>query len=1040
MTFGKNRVQYNNFYWSYYRFDRYDVYFNQEGTEIAKYVGKYAYDELLKLESILNHRLEQRLIFIVYNKQSDFKQSNIGLLTGKDISNTGGTTQIKKNKVSLFFQGNHKEFEKQIRAAISEIILNEMLYGIGLTENMSSSAMLNIPDWYFYGVISYLSDDWNIEIDNRVKDGILNKKYKKISKLEGEDAIMAGHSFWRYISNIYGSNIIGDIVYVTRINKSVNAGMIGVSGISLKEISEQWFQYYTNLYSKTKWNSNPVENYIIKSKIKITKICLSPNGKNIAYVKNNMDRYKIWIYNFRTGKNTLVYKNGNKIKQIADYSYPVIQWHPSGNILSFIIEDEGMLKLCHYYIDDDKISMKNLLYFDKVLYFDYSENASKLVFSAVKNGKTDIFIHYLASSTNKQLTNDIADDISPRFIEKSDKIIFSSNRKYDSLDCNTKSQIQDNFDLFVYNLNSNDKVLRKISDTKFCNEINPIEIKKHNYLFLSDNNGIRNIYTAKYDSSISNIDTCIHYRYFLNDNPITKYSSNILAYDVSENNQFQADLKYYNGKYYIKNNIFENNNSEIFTIDNTIYKSNWLKEKENIDNELAKELKFDTILLISNNNSDVNNYIFEKEKFLYNYKYQGIVQDTGLFKRFKFPEIQIYQKTFYANQLVNQVDFNFLNSSYQAFTGGAVYFNPGINGLFKIGINDLFEDYKIVAGFRFSADFKSNEYLISFENLKHKIDKQILYHRQSYKNIASTFISKTKTNELIYISKLPFSQVSSVRGTVSGRIDNSTFLATNIQNLLKKDICKIWFGLKGEYIFDNTISKGINLYNGTRLKLFGEYFKQVNERKSDLFVLGADIRNYIPIHKEMILASRFAASTSLGHNKLIYYLGGVDNWTNFSKNIPSFIPLSEVGIDESEHYAFQTVATNMRGFPQNIRNGNSFALINTEIRWPVIQYFSNYPISSSFWSSLQIVGFFDIGTAWSGLNPYSGENAYDKNIIYNGPIKVILDSQREPIVAGYGAGIHVKVLGYFMRFDWAWGIENGTVYPEVFYFSLNLDF
>jgi len=582
MTFGKNRVQYNNFYWSYYRFDRYDVYFNQEGTEIAKYVGKYAYDELLKLESVLNHRLEQRLIFIVYNKQSDYKQGNIGLITGKDRYNTGGVTQINRNKVSLYFQGNHKEFEKQIRAAIAEVILNEMLYGVGLSENISSSAMLNFPDWYFKGLISYLSDEWNIEIDNRVKDGILNKKYKKIGKLEGEDAILAGHSFWRYISDVYGDNIIGDIVYVTRINKGANVGIMGVLGISVKEISNQWFQYYTKLYNKTKWNNNSAKNDIVRSKIKISKISLSPDARNIAYVSNNMGRYKIWKYNFKTEKNELIYKNGNKIKQITDYSYPVLKWHPSNNILSFIIEYEGGLKLCHYYLNDDKISMKNLLYFDKVLDFDYSDDASKLVMSAVKDGKTDIYIHFLASSTNKQLTNDIADDISPRFIEKSDKIIFSSNRKYDSLDCNTKSQIQENFDLFVYSLNSKENVIRKISDTKSCNETIPVEIKKHNYLFLSDNNGIKNIYKAKYDSSISNIDTCIHYRYFLNENPITKYSSNILAYDISSNNKIQTDIKYYNKQYHVESGVFENDNSEIFTVENTIYKADRLKKQEDI--------------------------------------------------------------------------------------------------------------------------------------------------------------------------------------------------------------------------------------------------------------------------------------------------------------------------------------------------------------------------------------------------------------------------------------------------------------------------
>ena len=47
-----------------------------------------------------------------------------------------------------------------------------------------------------------------------------------------------------------------------------------------------------------------------------------------------------------------------------------------------------------------------------------------------------------------------------------------------------------------------------------------------------------------------------------------------------------------------------------------------------------------------------------------------------------------------------QIDFNFLNNTYQAYNGGAPYFNPGLNVLFKIGTLDLFEDYRITGGFQ----------------------------------------------------------------------------------------------------------------------------------------------------------------------------------------------------------------------------------------------------------------------------------------------------------------------------------------------------
>jgi outer membrane protein assembly factor BamA len=130
----------------------------------------------------------------------------------------------------------------------------------------------------------------------------------------------------------------------------------------------------------------------------------------------------------------------------------------------------------------------------------------------------------------------------------------------------------------------------------------------------------------------------------------------------------------------------------------------------------------------------------------------------------------------------------------------------------------------------------------------------------------------------------------------------------------------------------------------------------------------------------------------------------------------------------------------MRGFPQNIRNGNSFAVFNSEIRFPVFKYLANYPLSKSFFDNFQIVGFFDVGSAWSGATPWSSRNAYDNNIIQQGPITITIDANRPPIVAGYGFGIHTQLLGYFVRFDWAWGLENGKVQPYVFYFSTSLDF
>ena len=278
----------------------------------------------------------------------------------------------------------------------------------------------------------------------------------------------------------------------------------------------------------------------------------------------------------------------------------------------------------------------------------------------------------------------------------------------------------------------------------------------------------------------------------------------------------------------------------------------------------------------------------------------------------------------------------------------------------------------------------------------------------------------------------------SLKFTTNLRNDRSAYLSTDLVTLQHKDVIKTWLGEKVEFVYDNTRNRGLNLYYGTRAKLFFEAFDQLDAKKANLFIVGLDIRHYKKIHRDLIWASRIAASTSFGTRKLIYYLGSVDNWINLSTKTQTFD--QSVLIDQTQNYVYQAIATNMRGFTQNIRNGNSFAVINNELRWPIVKYFMNRPIHSDFFENFQVITFFDIGTAWSGSSPNSDQNAYNKEIIQNGPITIIIDKDRQPIVYGYGFGLRSRLLGYFVRADWAWGIENNTVLPSIFYLSLSLDF
>ncbi|MBT5428005.1 MAG: hypothetical protein HOK84_17500, partial [Bacteroidetes bacterium] len=657
------------------------------------------------------------------------------------------------------------------------------------------------------------------------------------------------------------------------------------------------------------------------------------------------------------------------------------------------------------------------------------------------------------------ITDDIADDFNPRFVSNSDKIIFSSNRSNDSVSVEDENhKVLPSQDLFLYDYVNHSELLTRIAGNEYVDHLRPIETSSHEYVFLGDNNGIRNSFTAKYDSIIAFIDTTTHYRYFTRTQQLSHFNRNILDHSYStEKEQFnQLFLK--NNDYLLQLSHPEN---QVIEPTLTAFRAKLtrdlrrrdsliiLREKRMNESRPETRVVFDLGLDSISYNSEqqqvnINNYVFNEESRRQDDNFR-ISRPTGrrdpvTGRKYELPSHRIYQPAFYMNYLASQVDFSFLNASYQPFTGGAVYYNPGFNMLFKVGTQDLFEDYKITGGVRFGADFDSNEYLVSFQNLKYRFDHEVIFHRQAYTQPTVDYYSlvKTSSNAVYYVGRFPFSQVASIRATASMRSDNNVFLSTDQYNMMRKNIQKYWAGTKLEFVYDNTFQHGLNLYEGIRTKVFGEYYKQINGQYSNVFVVGGDLRYYLPLHRTLIWANRFAASSSFGSGRLIYYMGAVDNWTNLSREVQTFD--NSVPIDTTQYFVFQTLATNMRGFSQNIRNGNSFAVFNSELRWPIVRYFANRPINSDFLNNLQLIAFFDMGTAWSGPSPWHEKNHLNREIIENGPLTIVIDKGNEPIVAGYGFGVRSRLLGYYVRLDWAWGIENYVILPRLFHLSLSLDF
>ena len=1041
--FGKNRVQYQSFYWKYFGYNRFQVYMYEGGLELSKFVAYHTEKELERIEKKLDYQFEDKLQILVFTNQGDYRQSNLGI-SNEEGGNLGGVTKISGTKLCVYFKGNHFDLIKQIRSGIAEVLINELMYGGRTRDMVKNSTLLVLPDWYKKGLIAYLSEEWNVELDNIITDGIKNDRYYSFNKLSEEESLIAGHSLWNYISETYGESSIPNLLYMTKVSRSVETSFSFVLGNNIQSLIYEWIDYYAKnllVMDTTRYlpNSKPIITKPKKNR-KYYQLKISNDGEQVAYVTNELSQYKVFIKN--TSKNSKpkrIAKWGPKIERINDYSYPLLAWNPRGNVLGMIHEKKGVVYISTYNVDDDELFTKPIIGFEKIIDFAYSPDGRKITFSGIKKGKgqVDIFVYSVTAGSIEQITNDVWDDNFPRFVNKGNQLLFTSNRISDTIKESDDAKYdlkQSGFhDVFMYDINKKNRILMRVTNTPYINESQPSDYEDGYFTYLTETNGIRNRCLAKLDSVIAYVDTTEHYRFTFSPKIISNFKNSILEQDLSLNSKKIAEVFFHKGKNYFyvtpfspadkeKNFELQNTNYRNFTLTSPRYK--FLYEgNQNIKNTFNKT-QSDSL---TKNPPIINNQPFKEEK-----------KDTtsiGLRKEFKLPQQRNYYVNFSLDNVVTQLDNSFLNQTYQRFTGS--YLNPGFNAFTKIGMSDLFEDYRIIGGARLTTGLNT-EMFISIENRKKLVDKQLILHRQSFYNIenASTLM-KMNIHDVQFKVKYPFSEVLALKGSIIYRNDRKVYTSLDDYTLQRKNDYDNYAGAKTELVFDNTKTLALNILRGNRSKLFAEYWKRIDinnlSKRNDLVVLGFDFRNYTRIHRNFIWANRLAGSTSFGTDRLIYYLGGVDNW---------FAPKYDYNINilHPETYQFQTIATNMRGFKQNARNGNNFVVYNSELRLPFFNYLLNRPIRSDFFNNFQVVGFFDLGMAWYGKNPYSDENTENKTYVPGNPITVVLIQNKEPLIAGYGFGFRSRLFGYFFRLDFSRGIDNRVKQEKINYLSFTTDF
>jgi hypothetical protein len=847
-----------------------------------------------------------------------------------------------------------------------------------------------------------------------------------------------------------------------------------------------------------------IESFDVDQRHDYYRINVNPNKKNSSYVLVEFKKGFVKVKLYEDFEEYTILKYGiRSYRNEVNPDYPLLAWDPKGTRITVIYNEEGRLKLFVYdiitKIKNPKLDLTDQ--FQQVQDVKYMLDSRNILLSATKNGHSDIFTLNLENEKIQQITNDVYADFDPSFVAFPGKtgIIFSSNRpSADARGGDTSIPSHNRFNIFfVSNASAKAELnqITQLSNLKYGNARLPMPYNSNHFTFVSDENGVANRYAGFFTTKAAGADTLVLIGDDILRNPTPKDVDSVLrVYKKSDVDSIAVVTVSQDSAYTFPLSNYETNlaetrvagdNQQVSEVtrqsdDKTVYK---LKIDENtlrrrnitvppttymkrviMADKISKDVadKFDKPLPADSAKKadDIFQNEFEEEKKDSNNKLGSVVtaSEAPKYDVLKNAKLYPYKPVKFG---ADYGGVNFSNSilfnRYQSYAGGngpiMIGSSTPLNGLIRLGTSELMEDVRIFGGLRLSTNLKDNEWLMGYENYKRRVDWGLTYYRNA-ESVSfdlgdnQNHAGKIFTN--IYMANVayPFDRSKRISLSFGVRNENNVLLTDiNFDPSVKAPNFQRRFALTHvEYVYDNTLNPTQNIWNGLRYKVFFDWNTDISKEKNSSgkynFNWGFDARYYYPIYRNFIWAGRASGDFSWGNQKTIYYVGGADGWLMFGGNNNNRYFNSNNKPAPDVDYAFQTLVGNLRGFTQNVANGNNAITINSEFRLPVWTTFFNRPINNAFVRNFQLVQFIDLGNAWNGA--YKGISRPSTIYSSGNPQNPVTVQTKVggigPLAGGYGFGARSVILGYFLKFDAAWEMNGIFRGKPIYYFSLGLDF
>ncbi len=555
--FGKNKVKYKNFDFKIIDSKSYDTYYYTKNDSLIEGVVRDAELWKSKHYRVFKDTFDYKVPLILYANHGDFQQSSVvGGLIG---TSTGGVTEGLKNRVILpltysYGQTNH--------VLGHELVHTHQYNMLKSNDSLSFKNMANVPLWMTEGLAEYMSIG-NVDSHTAMwmRDAVLNDYFPTIKTLYKSKYFpyRYGQNFWAFVGGTFGDDKIFPLYKETAF-LGVKEGFERILGLPIDSFSTKWKATNKKYYEAFLENhrKKPFGKKLVDAKnggrLNIAP-AVSPNGKYFIFLSEK-DIFSIDLYLADAKTGSIIKKLSTRTKtshldDLAGFNSSGT-WSPNSQKYAFVIYSKGRNKIVISDIVKNKVVseffIKNIASIENLA---WSPDGTTILFSALKEGQSDLYTVNISNQKVTQITNDKYANMQPNWSPDGKTIVFTTD-----FATSAKNNLSNKASFAFLDVATGKILYPKVFVG--ADNLNPVfTASGEEVLFLSDREGFRDLYAYNIDAQTVTQKT----NFYTGISGITKYSS-ALTYSNKTNEILYSF--YFNGLYEIyKAKVSELLNKEV---------------------------------------------------------------------------------------------------------------------------------------------------------------------------------------------------------------------------------------------------------------------------------------------------------------------------------------------------------------------------------------------------------------------------------------------------------------------------------------------